>query len=88
MKPKPEKRGSMLRRDLNDLVRDESARLSPTKIGTLVGQWLAVKLILEHGTEIIANWDSLTVLFSVLVAPELAKKALNLKYGNGHAAAK
>ena len=78
-----EQRGSILRRDLNDLVRDESGRLSPTKMGTLVGQWLSVKLILENGKEIIANWDSLTVLFSVLIAPELFKKLLNMKYGNG-----
>lgn len=76
-----ERRQSVLRRDLNDLVRDESGRLSPTKIGTLVGQWLAVKLILSHGSEIIANWDSLTVLFSVLIAPELFKKLMNMKYG-------
>lgn len=78
-----ERRTSTLRRDLNDLVRDESGRLSPTKIGTLVGQWLAVKLIIQHGSEIIANWDSLTVLFCVLIAPELFKKMLNMKYGNG-----
>jgi hypothetical protein len=76
-----ERRGSILRRDLNDLVRDESGHLSPTKIGTLVGQWLSVKLILENGHEIIANWDSLTVLFSVLIAPELFKKLMNMKYG-------
>lgn len=81
-----EHRRSPLRRDLNDLVRDESGNLSPTKIGTLVGQWLSVKLILENGAAIIANWDSLLVLFSVLIAPELAKKMLNMKYGNGHAA--
>ena len=76
-----DKRKSVLRRDLNDLVRDQSGHLSPTKIGTLVGQWLSVKLILEHGSEIIANWDSLTVLFAVLIAPELFKKLLNMKYG-------
>ena len=82
---KTERRGSTLRRDFNDLVREESGRLSPTKIGTLVGQWLAVKLILQHGSEIIANWDSLTVLFCVLIAPEIFKKMLNMKYGNGSA---
>ena len=75
------KRKGILRRDLNDLVRDSDGRLSPTKVGTLVGQWLAVKLILENGKDIIANWDSLTVLFSVLIAPELFKKLLNMKYG-------
>ncbi len=73
-----------IRRDVNDLVRTPDGSLSPTKIGTLVGQWLAVKLILENGKEIIANWDSLTILFGVLIAPELIKKTLNLKYaGNG-----
>lgn len=75
---------SILRRDINDLVREDSGKLSPTKIGTLVGQWLAVKLIVQHGSEIIANWDSLTVLFLVLIAPEMFKKMMNLKYGNGN----
>jgi hypothetical protein len=78
---KPDKRGSILRRDLNDLVRDESGRLSPTKIGTLIGQWLAAHLILTQGAAIIANWDSLTVLFLVLIAPEMFKKLINMKYG-------
>ena len=78
-----EKRHSTIRRDLNDLVRDESGHLSHSKIGTLVGQWLAVKLILANGAEIIANWDSLTVLFLVLIAPELFKKWMNMKFGDG-----
>ena len=77
----PERRTSTMRRDLNDLVRDPSGHLSTTKIGTLVGQWLSVKLILQHGSEIIANWDSLSVLFMVLIAPEIFKKMLNMKYG-------
>lgn len=81
MAPALERRRSTIRRDLNDLVRDEQGRLSPTKIGTLLGQWLAVKLIIQHGSEIIANWDSLTVLFCVLIAPEIFKKMLNMKYG-------
>ena len=76
---------SRLRRDINDLVRDESGGLSLTKIGTLAGQWLAVKLIIENGKDVIVNWDSLTVLFTVLIAPELFKKMMNMKYGNGHA---
>src|SRR3990167_8818440 len=83
-----ERRGSTLRRDLNDLVRDQSGHLSPTKIGTLVGQWLAVKLILENGSAIIANWDSLTVLFSVLIAPEMFKKLFHLKYGGSNGSGK
>ena len=69
-----------IRKDLNDLVRDEKGMLSPVKIGLLVGQWLSVKLILEHGSEIIANWDSLIVLFSVLVAPDVLKLIVRMKY--------
>ena len=69
-----------IRKDLNDLVRDEKGMLSPVKIGLLVGQWLAVKLILEHGAEIISNWDSLVVLFSVLIAPDVLKLIVRMKY--------
>lgn len=82
-----ERRGSTLRRDFNDLVRDDQGKLSTAKIGTLLAQWLAIKLIVQHGAEIIANWDSLTVLFLVLIAPELFKKMMNMKYGNGNGAA-
>ena len=85
MRAKPERRTSTIRRDLNNYFRDETGDLSPTKIGLAIGQWLSVKLILEHGAEIIANWDSLTVLFSVLIAPDVFKKLFNMKYGNGHA---
>lgn len=81
----PERRKVGVRRDLNNLVRDEKGDLSPVKIGLLVGQWLSVKLILENGQAIIANWDSLTVLFAVLIAPDLFKKLVNMKYGNGGA---
>lgn len=79
-----EQRKSILRRDLNDLVRDRDGSLSPSKVGTLIGQWLAIKLILQHGDTIVNNWDSMTVLFLVLIAPELFKKMMNMKYGNGH----
>jgi len=76
-----ERRGSVLRRDFNDLVRDVDGTLSLTKIGTLIAQWLSIKLILENGAAIIANWDSLLVLFSVLLAPGAVKKITEAKYG-------
>lgn len=82
MSSSPEKRRSVLRRDLNDLVRTPDGHLSTAKIGTLVAQWLSVKLILQHSETIIKNWDSMLVLFSVLIAPELVKKVINMKYGN------
>jgi len=76
-----ERRRFGLRRDLNELVRGKGGYISTSKVGTLVAQWLSVKLILEHGSEIIANWDSLTVLFTVLLAPEIIKRIIEKKYG-------
>jgi len=76
-----ERRRFGLRRDLNDLVRDRDGFISTSKVGTLIAQWLSVKLILEHGSEIIANWDSLLVLFTVLLAPEIIKRVVENKYG-------
>ena len=82
-----ERRTASVRRDVNDLVRDEHGHVSLTKIGGIVGQVLAVKLILEHGTEIIANWDAMTVLFGVLMMPGMLFKFVNMKYGSNGSAA-
>ena len=79
-----ERRKLSIRQDINDLVRDGYGRLSPARIGLLVGQWLSVKVILEHGSEIIANWDSLLVLFTVLVAPDVLRKLITMKYSQGY----
>lgn len=79
---KTERRKSVWRRDLNDAVRDESGRVSMTKVGGIAGQWIAAKMLLENSDKVIANWDSMTVLFSVLIAPELIKKMVIMKYGN------
>ena len=72
-----------LRRDINDLVRDEQGNLSPTKVGLLIGQWLAIKMILQHSDSLISHWDSLTALFMVLIAPDIFKKMFNMKYSGG-----
>lgn len=75
------RRTQIFRRDLNDLVRDEKGRVSAVKIGLLVGQWVAVKMLLEHSAVVIDRWDSLAILFTVLIAPDLFKKLVTLKWG-------
>ncbi len=82
---KPEKRTSSCRRDLNDIVRDESGRISGTKIGTICGQILAGKLLIEHSQYVIDRWDALAILLVAMTAPELLRKLLAMKYGNGDA---
>jgi len=77
-----DRRQSCLRRDINDLVRDESGKVSPSKIGGMIGQGIAVNYLLWHWEKVIGSWDILTILLSVLVAPELFKKLLAMKYGD------
>ena len=74
-----------IRRDLNALVRDESGNLSLGKVGTIVGQIIAVKLLMEHSEYIIDRADSLAILLLLLIAPEIVKKFLTMKYSNGAA---
>lgn len=80
-KPVVERRTQAWRRDLNDAFRDEMGRLSPSKIGSIAGQFISGQYLWVHWEKVISNWDTMTILFSVLIAPELFKKLLNMKYG-------
>lgn len=79
-------RRSCLRRDLNDLVRDEAGKFSFEKIGTYVGQGIAANYLIAHWSETIKSWDIMTVLFAVLIAPSLFKRLMNMKYGGAQEA--
>lgn len=76
-----EQRKSGVRRDINDLFRDESGKISGTKIGTYAGQYISGHLLITNSTDVIDHWDSLAVLFLVLIAPEAYKKFLAMKMG-------
>ncbi len=85
MASQPDRRQSGVRRDLNDLVRDESGRISGSKIGTYIGQGIAADLLLKHSHDLIDHWDSLAIMFTVLIAPEIWRKLMQMKYGQGSA---
>ena len=76
-----EQRHSGIRRDINDAVRDEGGKFSFEKIGTICGQMIAGKYLLIHWEQAMKSWDILTVLFTVLIAPSLFRKLMNMKYG-------
>lgn len=77
---KTDQRTYGIRRDINDLVRDESGKISGSKIGTYVGQGISAKLLLASVAPL-PTWDVLGILFTVLIAPEMLKKLLTMKYG-------
>jgi hypothetical protein len=79
----PERRHSTFRRDLNSLFRDEGGNLSGSKLGTYAGQVISGTFLWSHMDDLIDHWDSLTVLFLVLVAPEAYKKFMATRFGGG-----
>lgn len=76
-----EQRKSGVRRDFNDLIRSEDGKISGSKIGTYAGQYISGHLLLTNATDVIDHWDSMAILFAVLIAPEFYKRMMTLKYG-------
>ena len=73
----------ILRRDLNDVVRDVSGKVSAAKVSALVGQSIAAYLLLKHAQAVIERWDALAILLTILVAPDNFRKVINMKYSSG-----
>lgn len=74
----PERRTFGLRRDINELVRDEHGAISGAKIGRYAAQIIAGHLL---ETWIDPSWDILAVLFLVLIAPEAYTRVLTMWRG-------
>lgn len=78
----PEQRKSGLRRDINALFRDPvTGDISGSKLGTYVAQYIAAKLLLENSDDLISHWDSLAIMFTVLIAPLMWGKFIEMKFG-------
>lgn len=77
-----ERRQSLFRRDLNELVRDPQGKVSAGKVGSIVGQFIAAKYLLVHNGDLINKWETLLILLSVLIAPEILKKVITMRYSN------
>lgn len=80
----PDRRQGRFRRDLNSLWRNEKGELSSAMIGTTVGQVIAGIFLWRHMEDLIDHWDSLTVLFLVLIAPEAYKKFMYMRFGGSN----
>lgn len=78
-----EQRKSGLRRDVNALFRDpRTGDISGSKIGTYVAQYIAAKLLLENARDLIDHWDSLAIMFTVLIAPLMWGRFIEMKFGS------
>ena len=71
------------RRQFNESFQNPDKSFSPAKAIAIVAQVITLFQMNLHFAELVGKWDSLTVVLTFLVAPDVFKKFLNMKYGNG-----
>lgn len=76
-----ERRQAILRRDLNDLVRDPSGRVAEAKVFAVVFKSSMVWVFLKHAELILKDWMVLGVFVTAMLAPDLLKKILSMRAG-------
>lgn len=75
-----ERRTAKLRRDFNDIARSPDGRVSEAKLWASAGKAASLFLLIRHSESVIESWDVLAVLLLVLIAPDLFKKFLAMRY--------
>jgi hypothetical protein len=77
----PDRRKAILRRDLNDLVRDPTGRVSEAKAFAVLFKTSMIWVFLKHAEMILKDWMILAVFVTALLAPDLLKKILSMRTG-------
>lgn len=78
----PDRRHSTLRRNINDLfMRD--GQVEESKLFAVIGKVACLWLIFEHTGEVLNTEFTLTTLLVFIIAPDIAKKFLTMRFG-GH----
>lgn len=83
MTPTPEKRGSPIRRQWNEAFVGQDGRFS---IGKFIAIWAQIVVLGHTGTSwdrLIDKPESLAIVLTFLIAPDVFKRLLAMKYGNG-----
>jgi hypothetical protein len=77
-----ERRIGTLRRQINEIgMRGGEAQES--KVWAQIGKGLCVWLIYKHADALIGQWETLFVLLLFIIAPELIKKFITMRFGGG-----
>lgn len=82
MKDAPPEKRSTLRRQINSLGM-RGGEFEESKWWAQVGKGLCVWLIYKHGEVLVSHENTLFVLLLFIIMPELIKKFLTMRYGNG-----
>lgn len=70
-----------VRRDINDLIRTPEGKASEAKLCSVAGKGILAYILVEYAAVIVNNWDVLAIIALFLIAPDLIKKLLEMRYG-------
>lgn len=76
-----ERRKSLLRRDLNDLVRGADGKVSEAKAGILAFKILLFYTFIQQTEFILDHWEIFVIFISIFLAPDLLKRILEFRLG-------
>lgn len=75
-----QRRGNSLRRGINSLaMRDGETQES--KLWAQLGKALCAWLVYKYADALIGHWEVLLVLLGLLICPDIAKKAITMRFG-------
>ena len=74
------------RRQFNEAWCDPSGNFSPVKAIAIFGQIMLLYYTGRFFETMIESPDTLLICLSFIIMPDVVKKLISMKYGNGHAA--
>lgn len=82
-KVRPEKRHQVWRRQFNSSFQDEHGNVLVMKVIAVAGQGMVLLNTGLYFFEMLRLPETLLICLGFIIAPDIVKKALNMKYGNG-----
>lgn len=76
-----ERRKSLLRRDLNDLVRGADGKVSEAKVGILAFKGFLFYTFTQQTEFILDHWEIFVIFITIFLAPDLLKRILETRAG-------
>lgn len=76
-----DRRKSLFRRDLNDLIRGVDGKVSEAKVGILAFKGLLFYTFLHYTEIILKQWEIFSIFITIFIVPDVLKRILEAKAG-------
>lgn len=76
-----DRRHQPLRREINQLVRDPSGRVSEAKLFSIIGKTALLYVFIAKFDQVVADSMVLLIFVAAWIAPDLLKKAISARAG-------